>query len=851
MLISLNWLKQYVDIKIPTDELVTLIGARLVEVEGVIDQTHKYDNVYIVEVVTAEKIPDTHLTLCRINDSGVAKDVPRDSDGLIQVMCGAPNVRVGMLTAWISPGAVVPASFASDAPFLIGTRKMLKKYESHGMLAGADELDFGDDHSGIVEIAPNSANPGTALSEHFQLDDFILEIENKSLTHRPDTFGIIGFAREVAGILGQPFHTPDFLEITEFNELSPNQDLPLQVAIADPMLCPRYTALILSCKKALESKYLNFMQTLLARSGMRPISPLVDLTNYLMLLTGQPLHAFDYQKVLQVCGSKQPKINVRTAKAGESITLLDSKTIELQPFDILITANDTPIALAGAMGGASTAVDQDTKTIILESATFSLYNLRKTQMAHGIFSEAITRFTKGQPAAQTLAVAKYFSDLVSSSMTPLRLVDCYPQPQNPPRITIDVSDLNQLLGTNYQRSDIIRCLSNVNFSFDEECSCSRKTKSKTESPSGNSCPSCGKDKSSTCTQATSLQVIVPNWRTDIHIPEDIIEEVGRLNGYDNILPILPLHATANPNLMHRFKAQIRRTLSSFGANELLTYSFVSRQLLEKAQQDVSNSYRITNSISPELQYIRQSLVPSLLEKTYLNLKVPYDHFAIFELNQVTQKAFGLDADSVPCEFNHLGFVVADRKLQDGAYYEAQTFLHNLLQHFGITSYRFVLLADSQAHADSAAFEPYRSAQILSETNEIIGVIGELKNSVRANFKLPPYLAAFELNLDSLLPLVKTVKPSPLAFTPQLISEDLTLTVPVEANYTEVYNAIAQLLSAQQFIFELTPISIYQEKSSLNKNLTFHLKFAHPQKTLTNEQIQSIMKKLLEIKISVG
>ena len=140
MLISLNWLKQYVDIKIPTDELVTLIGARLVEVEGVIDQTHKYDNVYIVEVVTAEKIPDTHLTLCRINDSGIAKDVPRDSDGLIQVMCGAPNVRVGMLTAWISPGAVVPASFASDAPFLIGTRKMLKKYESHGMLAGADVL---------------------------------------------------------------------------------------------------------------------------------------------------------------------------------------------------------------------------------------------------------------------------------------------------------------------------------------------------------------------------------------------------------------------------------------------------------------------------------------------------------------------------------------------------------------------------------------------------------------------------------------------------------------------------------------------------------------------------------------
>ena len=196
MKISLNWLKKFVDIKISDDELVRLIGARLVEVEGVIDETHKYDKIYVVKVVEAEKIPDTHLTRCMIDCGG---------DELVQVMCGAPNVHEGMLAAWIAPGAVVPVSVHEDAPFVIGTRKMLGKFDSHGMLAAADELDLGEDHEGIVEIDPEMAKAGDLLADVFELQDKILEIENKSLTHRPDCFGIIGFAREVAGILGQQF----------------------------------------------------------------------------------------------------------------------------------------------------------------------------------------------------------------------------------------------------------------------------------------------------------------------------------------------------------------------------------------------------------------------------------------------------------------------------------------------------------------------------------------------------------------------------------------------------------------------------------------------------------------------
>ena len=199
MKISLNWLKQYVEIptEISDEELIRLIGARLVEVEGVIAESHKYDNIVVVRVEKAEKIPDTHLTLCQVNDGG---------EELVQVVCGAPNVREGMLAAWIKPGAVVPASVHEDAPFVIGKRRMLGKFDSNGMLAGADELDFGGKHDKIAEIDPELANPGDELADVFELNDLILEIENKSLTHRPDTFGIIGFAREVAGILGVKFH---------------------------------------------------------------------------------------------------------------------------------------------------------------------------------------------------------------------------------------------------------------------------------------------------------------------------------------------------------------------------------------------------------------------------------------------------------------------------------------------------------------------------------------------------------------------------------------------------------------------------------------------------------------------
>ena len=584
MRISLNWLKKFVNITVSNEDLIRLIGARLVEVEGVIDETHKYDNIYIVKVESAEKIPDTHLTLCQINNGG---------SELIQVVCGAPNVREGMFAVWIAPGAVVPASIHEDAPFVIGKRKM-QGYESNGMLAGADELDFDDKHEKIVEIDPAMAKAGDSLADVFDLNDLILEIENKSLTHRPDCFGIIGFAREVAGILGQKFIEPEFLFketvfpegfLVETKDGVKSKDGEIEVKISDSKICPRYTgALVKVVEATAEEKYLSEMQIELAKSGMMTKSKIVDITNYLMLLTGQPLHAFDGDKFLMVGGTDFPMINVRLANAGEKIILLDDKEIELNENDIVVCSNDVPVALAGAMGGKSTMIDEDTKNVILESASFSLYNLRKTQMSHGIFSEAITRFTKGVPAGGTFNVLAEAVKEIGAK--PLALDDYFPGWQSASVVKVKIDEINDLLGTTYEKELIVKTLENVGFGIRLE---------------GN-----------------EMLVTAPLWRTDIHIKEDVIEEVGRLLGYDNISHTLPQHRTANKNQMLELKNFVRNTMSNFGANELLTYSFVSEKLIKKAGQDANNSYKIVNSISPELQYVRQSIVPSLLDKAYMN-----------------------------------------------------------------------------------------------------------------------------------------------------------------------------------------------------------------------------------------
>ncbi len=802
MLISLNELKKLVNIKVSDEKLFELIGSRLVEIESVEDLSKKYENIWIVEVLECEKIDGTHLSLCQIS-------CPEKSAEPIQVVCGAPNVRKGMLAVWIAPSAIVPSTFGTAEPFEISSRK-LRGFDSNGMLAGADELSLGDDHSGIVEIDPSFAKAGDSFAEKFGLNDKIIEVENKSLTHRPDCFGLIGFAREIAGILGEEFNYDySSLENSYHSALDSLRASNLSVEIKDYSLCPRYEAFVFDFNALPErSPYLTLDDIFLYKAGMRPISPIVDLTNRIMLETGQPSHAFDYDKFLTVGNTENDsaKILVRAATDGEKLELLDGKNIECLENDILITSNDVPVALAGAMGGKSTEIDENTKKIILEIASFSLYNLRKTQMAHGIFSEAITRFTKGRPAADLLPAAalalKAFSNLtgVLSSYA----FDSDPSPYKKNVVKITTNDINSLLGSAYQTETIIKTLENVNFKVEEK--------------------------------NDELEITAPAWRTDIKIKEDIAEEVGRLLGYDNLPLTFPTRnfKTSKIDGILKLKSSLRNLLvNRLATNEVLTYSFISDALLEKVNIKPENSYKIVNSLSPELQRFRPSLVPSLLEKVYENEKSGFKDFSLFEINQLSEKSFGLTPENVPVLKTNLSLTTF------GDFYKIKSILKTLLSDFNLE----LNLKEIKTHP---YLEPLRSAEIFIKDTSL-GFIGEAKSSVLKKFKLEPKISILDLNLDSLLSLLEKTsskkKELKLSRFPS-VSRDVTVRVKADFPYEKLFENLNETLKTERLIYKISPVSIYQDQNNREeKNVSFHLVFSNQNKTLNSEEISVIMGKI--------
>ena len=817
MLISLNKIKQYVgSIPVSDEELVKLIGSRLVEVEGVMDMAEKYRGAYLAKVVTCEDIPGTHLHLCQI-DAGLElnqKFSTLDS-GLVQIVCGAPNVRAGIIAVWLTPGSIVPDTFGSEN-FVLGARK-LRGYESFGMLAGPDELGLSSDHNYIAEIDSELGRPGQTLVEVFDLNDQILDIENKSLTHRPDTFGLIGFAREVSGILGQKFSEP-----VSFDQTIDGLSDEISIEIADEKLCPRYSACLvnvsdLNLASPVSPEFSDLYpmtkdSVLLAKSGMNSVNPIVDATNLTMLELGQPLHAFDYDKFVKIGGLDHAKIIVRAARAGESLTLLDGKTIELNSNDIVITSNDIPVALAGAMGGESTKIDASTTRILLESATFSLYNLRKTQMAHGIFSEAITRFTKGQPAVNTIpAIKDCLTKLGVKSGAELRFADSLKQDLSEIQVAVKVSEINQLLGSHYDEALMIQTLENVGFKVTSD--------------------------------SEKLLVTAPLWRTDIHIKEDIIEEVGRLLGFDNLplsLPVRPFIG-AEKNAMFELKTTLRNLLSlELGLHEVLTYSFISKKLLERVGENTENAYEITNSISPELQLFRTSITPSLLEKVRENQKAGFADFSLYEMNQVTKKSLGLNSDQTPKMQHHLAVVsTAD-------YYYSKQILENLADKLGL-NFEIQAFADGEA---SGYFEPKRAAKIMLSGMQI-GCLGELKNSVKTALKLKE-VSSLELDLEALLGQKVSDKRIKEFSRFPAVNRDLTVKISEETPFALVENAILEVLKGQtSLVFHLTATSIYQAEGADTKNLSFHLNFASTEKTLLSEEISAIMNSINQSLEKIG
>jgi phenylalanyl-tRNA synthetase beta chain len=814
MIISVNWLKKFTDIDVSIEKLTELIGARLVEIEGFTDLTEKYKDVIVVKVVECSPVPDSdHLNLTKIDDGGRRENVERDENGLVQVVCGAPNVTAGMLAAWLPPESIVPDTYdkRDKEPFVLGARE-LRGYKSNGMLASAKELDLYDDHTGIIAIDKDAA-PGTGFSELYELDDYLLDIENKSLTHRPDTFGIIGFAREVAGIQGKAFTTPTWLN--ELNPILPTDgsvEKPI-ITIDEPELSDRFQAVVLAGVNESTLSPIE-IQTYLSRSGIRPISAVVDVTNYMMLLTGRPLHAYDYDKLLAM-NDGLVDIHVRSGREGETLALIDGRTLALSTDDIVVANGEIAVGLAGAMGGAATEIDANTQRILLESATFDLYKLRAVQMRHGIFSEAITRFTKGIPAtlgAPVLVEAAKMIEKFAGAIAVSEIADAYPGRHEPIILTLQESTVNETLGTQFSAADVRELLENVEFDVEVE--------------------------------GTQIAVTVPHWRHDIHITEDIIEEVGRLSGYDSINLVLPLRdfTAVRPSDFDQLKTKLRGALVRAGANEVLTYSFIHGDIMRRAGQNPDTAYRITNSISPDLQYYRQSLIPSLLVNVRPNIKAGYDHFAIFEINKFHTKLAGLTEENVPKELDGIGFVVASsKKATSAAYYEAKQYLDYIASELGLEFVYEPLEGDAD-YPLTQPFEPKRSARVRdAKTHERIGVIGEFKKSVQKAFKLSGNEAGFEISPVSLLKLTSAIGPSyePLSKYPSS-ERDVSFQVANSVTYQQVYQSAKSALADSTLRISVTPISIYEPENGETKNITLRFTLGSYDRTLTGDEVHKVM-----------
>ena len=826
MKVSLNIVKSFIETELPAvDELVQRINERLGGVENIIDLNAKYKDAKIVRVVECEKHPDADkLSLCQV-DAGTGE--------LVQVVCGAPNVHADMWAVWLPPESIVPATFDDAEPFVLGARELRGKM-SNGMLASARELAIGDDHNGIIDIAdsdiPSGAElvAGASFAKVFGLDDTIIEIENKMFTHRPDCFGQLGVAREISAILqeDQPrdttpdnrFSNPDWY--WSYPEFSDATGLELEVFNDTPDMSSRFMAVAIKDAKVVESPL--WLKCQLVAMGAKPINNIVDLTNYIMLISAQPTHAYDYDKL------RGHKIGVRLANAGEKITLLNEKTYELTEDDIVIADGEGAIGLAGVMGGFDSEVTNDTRNIVLEVANFDMYAIRKTSMRHGLFTDAVTRFNKGQSPLQQNRIVKRLLELMPGSQA--SPVADLPDKSNHltqesvhPSLLVSSDFINERLGTDFtdlQIGNILRFANFATYPSEEDSS--------------------------------KLSITAPFWRTDIELPEDVVEEVGRLYGFDRLPRILPTRSTAPvpKNASRKIKQLVRQSLSRAGANEALTYSFVHENILKRAEQDVSQAFRLSNALSPDLQYYRLSVLPSLLDKVHANIKAGHDEFVLFEIGKGHNKKYHLDDDEgLPREMDFIDAVYASKNPSEGAaYYHMRRLVEQLGSDLGI---KLVCkpITESMDYPVTAPFDLDRSALVETGGGVFIGMIGELKQAVIKGFKLPEYVAAATIDTVGLQEAHSKAGQNyqPLSRFPK-ISQDISLTMPSDARFADIMEKVKACTEIDELDIKVEPITIYQSPDdSSSKTITLRLSFVSQEKTLSDADIRPIMEKI-EVRI---
>ncbi|EGD49208.1 phenylalanyl-tRNA synthetase, beta subunit [Ruminiclostridium papyrosolvens DSM 2782] len=789
MKISLNWIKDYVDLEgIDIKELWYRFTMSTAEVEDVEFVGQDIKNVVVAKVLSVNPHPESKKLKITQVDSG---------DGVIQIVCGAPNVAEGILVPLVKIGGSVCKIPKIGKAKLVGV-------ESFGMLCSASELGISDDHSGLLVLEGDYA-PGTDIKSIIDIDDVIIEIDNKSLTNRPDLWGHYGIAREIAAIYGRE------LKPMNLDSLEGSEDkAKLDITVEDTEKCLRYSGLKIDGVKKLETP-MN-MKVRLFYCGMRSISPLVDLTNYLMLEMGQPMHAFDSRQV-------ESGIVVRSTKETTPFTTLDGVERKLPEDALLICTKERPVAIAGIMGGENSEVLEDTTSILLESATFEGSSTRKSSTKIGLRTEASARYEKMLDPNMTVQAIQRFVKLLRDIQPDIQftsaLTDVYCNELEPIDIEITKPYIDKYIGNTLTTEKMVEILRALEFKVDVD--------------------------------GDTFRIKVPTFRAtkDITMKVDIIEEITRVFGYDNIQPqtldiaLKPLQYNEERLLDHKIKELLSER---FGASEVNSYIWYDNTFNSRAGIETNAQVKVLNPQAQDSNTLRDSMVPGMLSFAEKNEKT-YDDFSLFEIGSV----FKAETSKEKCEqHKNICILVASKiKSEDELFYELKGMLSFIAKTLKNVDFEYTACTSGYNWV-----HPMKSVDV-SYNGNMMGYIAAVHPMIKKNIGKKLNIAVLEINRDVLQSieqkLFKYKEPSKY---PEVLL-DYSFLVDNSVTFDKLMQDIRGFKSKVLNGFEF--VTIYNGKGlpEGKKSMTFRFVIGSDEKTLSSEDINEFANSLLNYMAEVG
>ena len=825
MKVTLNWLKQYVDFNWTVEETIERLTMLGLEVEGVQKISGSFDGIVVAQVITRDKHPGADkLSLCRVYDG----------QGERQIVCGAQNFKAGDKVPLILPGATLPPKPGEKEPFTIKVGK-IRGVESHGMMCSPQELGLPDQVDGLL-ILREDAKVGQPFGEHLGRSGGDVVFDLEVTPNRPDLNSVIGIAREIAAVTGNPLKIPTFnIQHSTFNV----QDC-VAVRIEDAELCPRYTARVIKGVKVGPSP--DWLSSILEKVGIRSISNVVDVTNYVMLEVGQPLHAFDYHLI---AGSRRgneedtlanppphvggydgkPTIVIRRAMVGEKFKTLDNQERTLTN-DVLLIADETKgIALAGVMGGANTEINDQTVDVLIESACFTPTNIRRTSKQLGLRSESSYRFERGADVGICDWASQRAAQLIletAGGQLANDVVDVYPKPVEPKTLSLRPEKIKALLGVEIAREQVEEMLSNLGIKT------AARVPVPVDGPPDASLP--------------PLKFRAPSWRVDLKREADLIEEVGRLYGVDKI-PSTPPRGATGTNAFDSVYDQIseaRRILTGLGLNEAQGQTLVSNAECRVPSAEV---VALANPLSSDMDVLRPSLLPGLLTVLRHNLSRKNNDVALFEVGRVFTQAGGQAKEERRVAIALTGqrgapfWAGAERNARFDAF-DLKGVAEVFLEQFGLRGVVFARGADS-----SRLF--LEAATVTLGGKVPLGELGQLLPALAKQYDLRDAVFLAEFNLDLLLAkrnASKSFKP-----LPQFPSSrrDVAMLVAETVTHDAVLQAVKQAKAANLETVELFDVFRGKNVPEGQKSMAYAFTYRAADKTLTDADVNAAHTKVVD------